>query len=76
MQSIASDFCTAADCIQLIQEPTHNSGNRLDLVFTDAPATSFYFFSYLTYGHNILWKLDILSKGPIGFFHMNVVYIT
>ena len=34
----ASDFCTAADCIQLIQEPTHISGNRLDLVFTDAPA--------------------------------------
>ena len=34
----AMDFCTAADCIQLIQEPTHIQGNRLDLVFTDAPA--------------------------------------
>ena len=34
----ASEFCTAADCVQLIQEPTHISGNRLDLVFTDVPA--------------------------------------
>ena len=34
----AYEFCTAADCLQLIQEPTHVSGNRLDLVFTDAPA--------------------------------------
>ena len=34
----AREFCTAADCLQLIQEPTHISGNRLDLVFTDVPA--------------------------------------
>ena len=34
----AKDFCVAADCLQLIQEPTHNSGNILDLVFTDAAA--------------------------------------
>ena len=34
----AYEFCTAADCLQLIHEPTHISGNLLDLVFTDVPA--------------------------------------
>ena len=34
----ALEFCTSSDCIQLIEEPTHISGNRLDLVFTDVPA--------------------------------------
>ena len=32
------EFCVASDCVQLIDEPTHISDNRLDLVFTDVPA--------------------------------------
>ena len=31
----ALDFSNLCGCEQLISEPTHQSGNRLDLVFTD-----------------------------------------
>ena len=34
----ALEFCTSSACEQLITEPTHKNGNRLDLVFTDVPA--------------------------------------
>ena len=34
----ALEFCTSSACDQLITEPTHKNGNRLDLVFTDVPA--------------------------------------
>ena len=33
----AVDFSTEAGCDQLIQRPTHRSGNILDLIFTDVP---------------------------------------
>ena len=33
----AEDFGNVSDCIQLISGPTHQLGNYLDLVFTDAP---------------------------------------
>ena len=33
----AFDFSTESGCDQLIQRPTHESGNILDLVFTDVP---------------------------------------
>ena len=34
----ALEFSAASACEQLIREPTHKNGNRLDLVFTDVPA--------------------------------------
>ena len=34
----ALEFSAASACEQLIGEPTHKNGNRLDLVFSDAPA--------------------------------------
>ena len=34
----ALEFSAASACDQLINEPTHKDGNRLDLVFTDVPA--------------------------------------
>ena len=34
----ALEFCVSSDFDQLIEEPTHISGNRLDLIFTDVPA--------------------------------------
>ena len=34
----ALEFCTSSACDQLITEPTHKIGNRLDLVFIDVPA--------------------------------------
>ena len=33
----AFDFSSEAGCEQLVQKPTHRSGNCLDLVFTDVP---------------------------------------
>ena len=33
----AWDFASASGCTQLVSQPTHTSGNRLDLVLTDAP---------------------------------------
>ena len=33
----AIDFSTESGCDQLIQRPTHRSGNTLDLIFTDVP---------------------------------------
>ena len=33
----AIDFSTESGCDQLIQRPTHRSGNILDLIFTDVP---------------------------------------
>ena len=33
----ALDFSTESGCEQLIQRPTHRSGNTLDLIFTDVP---------------------------------------
>ena len=33
----ALDFATQSGCEQLIQRPTHRSGNTLDLLFTDVP---------------------------------------
>ena len=33
----AVDFSTESGCDQLIQRPTHRSGNTLDLIFTDVP---------------------------------------
>ena len=33
----AWDFASASGCTQLVSQPTHISGNRLDLVLTDAP---------------------------------------
>ena len=33
----ALEFSAASSCEQLISEPTHINGNRLDLVFTDVP---------------------------------------
>ena len=35
----AIDFSTESGCEQIIHRPTHRSGNTLDLLFTDAPAT-------------------------------------
>ena len=34
----ALDFSNLSGCEQLVREPTHNSGNCLDLLLTDAPA--------------------------------------
>ena len=34
----AYEFCFSSDCDQLIDEPTHISGNSLDLVFSDVPS--------------------------------------
>ena len=34
----ALEFCASSAFDQLIKEPTHRDGNRLDLVFTDVPA--------------------------------------
>ena len=33
----ALDFCNLAGCEQMARGATHNAGNRLDLVMTDAP---------------------------------------
>ena len=33
----AYDFSNVSGCTQLVNEPTHESGNRLDLLFTDVP---------------------------------------
>ena len=37
----AQDFLTMSGCEQLIGEPTHQSGNRLDLVFADVTGIVF-----------------------------------
>ena len=34
----ALDFANISGCDQLVSEPTHRSGNALDLVFTDVPS--------------------------------------
>lgn len=34
----APEVCVSSDFVQLIEEPTHISGNRLDLTFTDVLA--------------------------------------
>ena len=34
----AYEFCFSSGCDQLIDEPTHISGNSLDLVFSDVPS--------------------------------------
>ena len=33
----ALDFCTTSGCSQLVDQPTHSGGNRLDLLMTDVP---------------------------------------
>ena len=37
----AQDFSSESGCSQLIQRPTHRSGNTLDLIFTDVPGVVF-----------------------------------
>ena len=38
----ALDFSSEAGCEQLIDRPTHISGNRLDLIFSDTPGVVTY----------------------------------